>query len=37
MSGADRIRFAGKIMGTNKDYWIVSGVLVEPEENNIDA
>lgn len=34
MSGADRIRFAGKIMGTNKDYWVVSGVLVEPEENN---
>jgi len=37
MSGADRIRFAGKILGTNKDYWLVSGVLVEPEENNQDA
>lgn len=34
MSGADRIRFAGKIFGTTKDYWIVSGVLIEPEEIN---
>lgn len=34
MSGADRIRFAGKILGTQKDYWITSGVLNEPAENN---
>lgn len=37
MSGAERMRFAGKILGTEKDYWVVSGVLVEPSENNVDA
>jgi len=37
MSGADRIRFAGKVLGTQRDYWVVSGVLVEPSENNQDA
>lgn len=37
MSGADRIRFAGKIMGTQKDYWLCSGVLIEPEEVNLDS
>ncbi len=37
MSGADRIRFAGKILGTQKDYWLVSGVLNEPAENNQPA
>ena len=36
MSGAERMRFAGKILGSEKDYWIVSGVLVEPQENNAD-
>lgn len=36
MSGTERIRFAGKVLGTQKDYWIVSGVLVEPSENNKD-
>lgn len=35
MSGAERIRFAGKVLGTQKDYWVVSGVLIEPEENGI--
>ncbi len=35
MSGAERIRFAGKVLGTQKDYWVVSGVLVEPEENGL--
>jgi len=29
MSGAERVKFAGKILGTHKDYWVVSGVLVE--------
>ena len=37
MSGADRIRFAGKVLGTRKDYWLVSGVLFEPAENNQDV
>jgi len=37
MSGADRIRFAGKVLGTRKDYWLVSGVLIEPAENNQDV
>lgn len=37
MSGADRMRFAGKVLGTQRDYWVVSGVLVEPAENNQDA
>lgn len=37
MSGAERIRFAGKIMGTQKDYWLCSGVLIEPEEANLDS
>lgn len=37
MSGAERIRFAGKILGSQKDYWIVSGVLQEPEENGQDS
>ena len=30
MSGANRLRFAGKIYGTVKDYWLVSGFL--PDE-----
>ena len=34
MSGADRVKFAGKILGSSCDYWVVSGVLVEPAENN---
>jgi len=25
MSGADNLKFAGKIFGKDKDYWIVSG------------
>jgi len=36
MSGAERMRFAGKMLGTCKDYWVVSGVLVEPQENGQD-
>lgn len=34
MSGADKLRFAGKIFGTEKDYWIVSGELASNDEND---
>lgn len=27
MSGADRLRFVGKIYGSQKDYWLACGVL----------
>jgi radial spoke head protein 4A len=27
MSGADSVRFWGKIYGTEKDYWIASGTM----------
>lgn len=36
MSGAERVRFQGKILGTQRDYWVVAGDLVEPAENNQD-
>lgn len=36
MSGADRIRFAGKILGSHRDYWVAAGALNEPEETNSD-
>lgn len=32
MSGATSLRFCGKIFGTQKDYWIVSGTLNHVEE-----
>jgi len=32
MSGARSLRFLGKIFGTKKDYWIVSGFLDQVEE-----
>ena len=32
MSGAERLRFCGKIFGTQKDYWIASGELLPAEE-----
>lgn len=32
MSGADRLRFVGKIYGSQKDYWIACGVLTHAEE-----
>ena len=32
MSGADSLRFVGKIYGTQKDYWLVAGVLSQAEE-----
>lgn len=34
MSGADKLRFAGKIFGTEKDYWVVSGELASNDEND---
>lgn len=36
MSGAEKIKFMGKILGTQRDYWVVSGILDEPAENNQD-
>lgn len=32
MSGATKLKFFGKIFGTQKDYWIASGVLPFCEE-----
>ncbi len=32
MSGATSLRFCGKVFGTQKDYWIVSGTLNHVEE-----
>lgn len=32
MSGADRLRFVGKIYGSQKDYWLACGVLSQAEE-----
>lgn len=37
MSGADSLRFAGKIFGTQKDYWISMGRLPQAEEDSRDA
>lgn len=37
MSGADSIRFAGKIFGTQSDYWVAMGKLSEPEEDSKDS
>ena len=31
-SGATSMKFFGKIMGTQKDYWIAQGILPEEEE-----
>ena len=36
MSGAEAIRFAGKIFGTGADYWIASGRLSTSEEDSKD-
>jgi hypothetical protein len=36
MSGGDKFRFAGKIYGTQKDYWIVSGVRSTEVESQVD-
>lgn len=32
MSGAERLRFVGKVFGTQKDYWLACGVLSAAEE-----
>ena len=37
MSGASEVRFAGKIFGTQKDYWLAMGKLKEAEEDSKDA
>ena len=36
MSGAEALRFAGKIYGTQADYWIASGRLLQNEEDSKD-
>ena len=36
LSGANGVRFAGKIFGTQKDYWIASGSLSTAEEFQIE-
>lgn len=36
MSGAEALRFAGKIFGTSKDYWIAIGRLPVAEEESKD-
>jgi len=36
MSGAESVRFAGKIFGTQNDYWIAIGKLSEAEEDSKD-
>lgn len=33
MSGANKLRFAGKIYGSERDYWVVSGELVEDTDS----
>jgi radial spoke head protein 4/6 len=35
MSGADRVRFVGKMFGTCKDYWVCAGLLKGAEELSI--
>jgi len=37
MSGAEALRFAGKIFGTSQDYWIAIGRLPQAEEDSKDA
>jgi radial spoke head protein 4/6 len=36
MSGASSLRFCGKILGSTRDYWVVSGTLNQVEEANAD-
>lgn len=36
MSGAVRIRFAGKILGSHRNYWVAAGALNETEEASSD-
>ena len=37
MSGADSLRFVGKIFGTKNDYWVAAGRLNQAEEDVRDA
>lgn len=37
MTNAERLQLVGKIFGRNRDYWVTSGVLVEPEESGRPA
>ena len=37
MSGAEALRFGGKIFGTEKDYWVAVGRLAVAEEDSKDA
>ena len=37
MSGAESLRFAGKIFGSSQDYWIAIGRLSTAEEDSKDA
>jgi hypothetical protein len=37
MSGAERLRFAGKMYGTEKDYWVAGGVLRSAEETDVPS
>ena len=37
MSGAEALRFGGKIFGTQKDYWVAVGRLAVAEEDSKDA
>lgn len=36
MSGAESVRFSGKIYGTQRDYWVASGALRQAEEKSAD-
>jgi len=33
LSGASRLRFWGKILGIQRDYWVIEGVLESAEED----
>merc|ERR1719507_29205 len=37
MSGAESVRFGGKIFGTGADYWIAYGKLSTSEEDSKDS
>ena len=37
MSGAGALKFVGKMYGTQKDYWLASGVLIPGEESMVSA
>ena len=37
MSGAVGVRFFGKILGTERDYWVAEGTLSFKEQGSSDA